>query len=351
MAAASGDQATPRRGHTVDRRLQAGRQGPGGRQHRAAWGDVAGGDGVGQIVTHQTGQMHRAVDVEQASALLHQAGTGDRLGAVLQHGLDQRRRQARVGVQHQCDGARHHRRRHRGARQVLQCLVGRLRRAAQPIDQRRVVGGQRVQRGAQRGGRTQHLVARRHQVGLEQVVGAAHTQRVDKAAPGGPARAEAVDDIVCAGHAGFEIGRAHGDHRGVVARRRNGAKGLDAVSVFAKVAASHDHRDARSSGRPNGAAQRVGDEGLGGIGRQADVEHADVVFLGVVQHPVDAGQGVGQLALAAAVEHLDVIDQRAGGNAAALHPAAVAGTAGGDAGNVGAVPVGVLALAGVVVDF
>ena len=49
------------------------------------------------------------------------------------------------------------------------------------------------------------------------------------------------------------------------------------------------HRAVRS------ARQRVSLRGLSGLSR-VEIHHADVVLLGVVQHPVDTGQEVGELA-------------------------------------------------------
>ena len=44
------------------------------------------------------------------------------------------------------------------------------------------------------------------------------------------------------------------------------------------------------------------------VRRQAEVDHADVVFLGVVDHPLDAFERVAQRAAAVVVEHLDVVE-------------------------------------------
>ena len=58
----------------------------------------------------------------------------------------------------------------------------------------------------------------------------------------------------------------------------------------------------------HGDAERVGQPALGRIRREADVEHLDVVFLGVVDDPLDSLQGIAQGAGAEVVEHLDVVD-------------------------------------------
>ena len=78
----------------------------------------AGGHAGPDVGAQGTRQAHRTVDVEHAGTLVHQAGPGQRLGAVLQDGLDQRRRQPRIGLQHQRHRTADHRRRHRGAAEL-----------------------------------------------------------------------------------------------------------------------------------------------------------------------------------------------------------------------------------------
>ena len=164
---------------------------------------------------------------------------------------------------------------------------------------------------------------------------------VEIATPGRPARAEGVHAVVAARGGAFRVGRPNRDHGRIVAGRGDGAVGFDTGGVFAEISGRHHDGEASGIGGARGTAQRIGEVALGGIGCQADVEHADVVFLGVVQHPFDAGQRVGQLARAGTVEYLDVVQigvrRQAGGVRTAKAP-----TSSGDAGHVRAVAVVVL---------
>ena len=131
---------------------------------------------------------------------------------------------------------------------------------------------------------------------------------VGVAAAGRSARAEIVDGVVVAHDRVVQVHRPHGDHRRVVARRADLAIDLLVGGVEAEVARGHDHRDAGRRGAAHGRAQRVQRPALGGLRRQADVHDADVVLLGVEDHPLDAFDRVADGARAGVAEHLHVVD-------------------------------------------
>ena len=192
-------------------------QGRTRRQQRGPGVDTARSDHAGQVGAQQARDDHSAIHVEQSRALLQQVAGDHRLRGKLQDRLDQWWCQARVGLEHLGHGPGHHWGCHRGARKIFQTLVGGLAVAAQARSQRRVVGSQRVQAAAHGGRSTDHFVARRHQIGLEQVVNVAQAQCIGVAAAGGPARAEAVDHVIVARHGGLGVGGAHRDDCRIVA--------------------------------------------------------------------------------------------------------------------------------------
>ncbi len=104
------------------------------------------------------------------------------------------------------------------------------------------------------------------------------------------------------------VHRADGDDRRIIARRADGAVVLLTCRVLAEIAGRDDHRDAGGRCTAHRGAQRVGLPALGAGGRQAEVEHADVVFLGVVDHPLDAFDRIADGAVADAVENAHVVD-------------------------------------------
>ena len=99
-----------------------------------------------------------------------------------------------------------------------------------------------------------------------------------------------------------------GDHRRVVARRTDRPVDLLAARRQAKIAGRHHDRDAGCRRAARSGAQRIGLPGLRRRRRQAEVHHADVVLLRVVDNPLDAIDRLADRAGAVAVEHLDVID-------------------------------------------
>ena len=248
-----------------------------------------------QVGADHLGHRDRAVYVERAGALLHQRRAGDRDGAVLQHGLDERRRQPRVGLQHQRHGAGHRGRGHRGARKLHHLFVEHLRHAERRHQVGGVVGAEEVPTAAvDRRGRDD-AVAWRHQVGLEQVV-ALRAAGNDEGAAGRAARAEIGDDVVGAGFGGLEVDGADGDGRGLVPGRADAAEGLAILRVAAVVAGRHHHRDARGHRCAHRRAQRVDAPGIGGIGSDAEVDDLDAQSAGVVHHQLDAFDRIGHRA-------------------------------------------------------
>ena len=307
MVAADEDDSRPVEGLAVHRR--SGRWQALGVDRLAA-AVAVGGDLGRQIGLQRLGQQNRAVHVQQSCALLQQVGVRQRLRGVLEDGLDQRRRQAGIGLQHQRGGTRHGRRSDRGAaHQHLR--FGQRGRDAQRRDQGAGISVGKVvprQRVAGRGRRTNHSVARCHQVGFEQVVDTANTAGVDQRSPRRAASAEKVHAVVTACRRAFEVGGTHRDHRRVVARRADPTVGFLAQQVHAEIACRHHHRDAGGACAAHRNAQRVGLPALGRVGGQAQVEHANVVFLGVVDDPLDAFERVAQRAHAKVVEHPHVVD-------------------------------------------
>ena len=316
-------------------------------QHCRPRRNAAGVDGRVQVGPQHLGQRHRAVDVQVARALLQQVLPGQRLRGVLQDGLDQRRRQARVGLQHQRHGASHGGGRNRGAAEH-HLRLGQCRRDTERRDQLAVVeAGQEVPAQAIAGcGRsTDDLVARRHQVGLEQVVDPAHATGIGVGAARRPARAEQVHAVVAARGGVVKVDGAHGDGGRIVARCADGTVGFLALPRQAEVAAGHHHRDAGRRGTAHRDAQRVGLPGLRRGRGQAQVQHPDVVFLGVVDHPLNAFEHVAERAHAIAVEHLDVDDVGPGRHAGDVLGCRALGrvvAAGGHRGDVRTVAVGVV---------
>src|SRR3954462_14754090 len=58
-----------------------------------------------QWIGERAGELNRACGVEKAGALRQRVGAVIAFGRVLQNRLDRVRRQSRVGLQHECDGA------------------------------------------------------------------------------------------------------------------------------------------------------------------------------------------------------------------------------------------------------
>ena len=166
-----------------------------------------------------------------------------------------------------------------------------------------------------------------------------------------PARAEQVHAVVAARERALEVDRADGDHRRVNAGRADRAVGFLTERVQAVVASGDDDRDSRGRRAPHSDAERVGQPALGRIRGEADVQHLDVVFPGVVDDPLDSLQRIAQRARAEVVEHLHVVDVGAGRDAGGIgRRAVVARRARRDRGDVRAVAVRVLRQAGVVGD-
>src|SRR3990167_2827683 len=115
-----------------------------------------------------------------------------------------------------------------------------------------------------------------------------------------------VDHVVAAAGRGLQVDRTDRDHAGLVPWRADGAVGFLAAGVEPEVAAGHHHHDALGHRAAHRTGQRVGLIRLGRVGTQAQVHHPDVLVPAVVDDPVDAGQHVGQLAVAVVVEHADV---------------------------------------------
>ena len=287
----------------------------------------------GQVGAQRPGQPGGTFGVELPGALHHQAALPNRQGRVLQDGLHERRRQAGVGLQQHRSRTCHCRSGHRGARQLHQ---PRLRVGGTRHLQLRVAGGQQVpgRAGTAAGdGRRRHdLVARRHQVGLDEVVYPAPAAGQRQRAARGPARAETGDGVV--GHRRGAIGveRAYRDDRRLVPGRNDGAVNLLPRRVLARVAGGGHHHQARCGGAARGAGQRVDQKRVGRGCAQAHVDDADVGQPRPLQHPVHAQQRVGHGADAALVEHAHVVQAGPGRDAAA---------AGSHGRHVGAVAVGV----------
>ena len=252
----------------VERRRARCRHGQrlAGRQHVGACNQLAAGQRRAQVGAQRLGQAHGAFHVEQPCALRQQAARRQRLRGVLQDGLDQRRRQARVGLQQQGHGARDDRGRSRGSAEFHQLVGRQLLRRTCVLGQLRI-GGRQVVDGAivVAGQGAQDTVARSHQVRLDEVVGPPLPTGQGHATPGGPARTEAGHGIVCAPDRGRlaqagHPGRAHRDDRGLVPRRRDAAVDRLAGRVLAVVTSCGHHHDARRGGAAGAAGQRIDDE-------------------------------------------------------------------------------------------
>ena len=115
------------------------------------------------------------------------------------------------------------------------------------------------------------------------------------------------------------------------------------IEVQPRVASRHHHGDTGRSGTAHRRAQRVRLPRLRGVGCQADVEHPDVVFLGVVDHPLDAFQRIAERAVAVVVEYLDVVEVGVGRDAGGVGCAGAVRLRepGGHRGHMGAMPVAV----------
>ena len=310
----------------------------------------AGADGAGlhgrvDVGAQRLRQLDRAFQVQLARTLLQQVVARQRLRAVLKDGLDQRWCEAGVGLQQHgcCTG--HDGRGDGGAAQEHQALAvggGRGHGGFQRREQRgQRVPGRRCGVGL-RGAGAQHLVARCHQVGLERVVGPDDLgHRVDPDTARRATRAEQVDLVVAARGGRQCVDRTHGDDRRLVARRGDGTVDLFAFQAQPEVATRRNHGDAHRGGHAHGVAQRVVAVGVGGLGGQADVEHADVVFAGVVHDPVDAFDGVAHRADAGGVQHAHVVDVGVGCHAGGVGRLVEAAPCG-HRGHVRAVAVGVL---------
>ena len=342
VAAGENDPAPPKR-LAVDRRAGK-RHGSTRSQERGPSPDAARFDGGCQVGAQGAGQAHRSLDVELAGPLLEHVGRRQWLRRVLENGLDQRRGQPGVGLQQQGDRTRHHGRRNGGTAQhhqraaaLLVCTdhLGQLRVGERQVGRplhRAVVGGQC----------TDDPVARRHQIGLEEIVERALAGAADMGAACGAARTEGGDDVVGARQRSLQVAGPDRDHRGVVPRRTDAAIALCTTVGPAVVPGRHDDRDPGCRCASNRTRQRVGSPGLRGIRRQAEVHHPDVVFPGVVDDPVDTSQHVTELAQALVVQHLHVVERRAGGDAGGLGiPPGVVVATGRDTGNVGTVSIGV----------
>ena len=133
-----------------------------------------------------------------------------------------------------------------------------------------------------------------------------------------PARAEVGHDVVVAGVGALQVDGADRDDARLVAGRADRAPALAAVRVKAVVAGRDDHHDAVGDGAANGACQRVGTVGFGGVRTQAQVHHLDVQPAGVVDDPIDAGQHVRELTRAIAVEHAHIKQVGVGRHARAV---------------------------------
>ena len=309
LVAAGIDNAAPVEALAVDRR-GGGRHGFAARQQARTGSDVAGFDHRLHVGTQRLRQSHRAIDVEEPGTLLQQVGVRDRLGRVLQDRLDERWRETGVGLQHQRHRPRHGWCGDRGAAHQHLRLV-QLLRDAQRCHQQAVEGGGKQIPGqcvVRRRGSADDLVARRDQIRLQQVIGLANTCGIDIPTAGRAARAEEVDAVVDARNGVVGIGGANRNHRWIIAWRADLAVVFLSQQVLAEVAGRDHHRDARSRRAAHRNAQRVGLPGLGRIGGKAQVHHADVVFLGVVDHPLDALDRVAHRAESGAVQHFHVVD-------------------------------------------
>ena len=313
------------------------------RQHTGAGVEAVGIDLGGDIGPERIGQYDRTVDVEHPRPLLQQVVVGQRLRGVLQDGLDQRRRRPRVGLPHQRHGAGHRRGGDRGPAHQHLCF-GVDRGDPQRRHQIAVVGGGQPVPGRRctirGGGRSaDNPVARRHQIGLQQVVGVRQAIGVEPHPARRSARAEVGHGVVVAGNGIVIVDRTHGNHRRVDAGGADRAVELLAGARLPEVAGRRHHRDAGGSGTARGHAQRIGLPALGRISRQAGVQHPDVVFLGVIDDPLDAFDRIADGAIAIVIEHPHVVDFRVRCDAGGIGRAGgiELGVAGGDRGHMRAV--------------
>ena len=265
MGAAGRDHAAPRRRLAIQCREGRG-QGHSRGQQVVTRPEGARGKRRCDVGPKGTRQAHCAFDIELAGALLDDAGIGQRLCRVLQDRLHQRRGQAGVGLQQQGRGTGDRGRGHRGAAEFHHGLSRGLPRAGH-LRQLRIGAGQVVPARGQPGfvgaQRCDDAVARRDQVGLDQVVHPLVPAGECVAAAGGPARAEARHHVVAAAGGAQQIGGADGDDRRIVSGRGDGAVNLLSGGVLAGIAGGRDDHQPGLCGPARGACQRVGEERLG----------------------------------------------------------------------------------------
>ena len=107
-----------------------------------------------------------------------------------------------------------------------------------------------------------------------------HVRLGDAVGGGGSPGGEVGQDVVAEPLGAAVVDRADGHHERVVAGLGDGAR--------AAVGGRHDHRDAGVPGPLDRVVEGVARVGLGGVGAQREVEHADVVGVPEGDHPLHA---------------------------------------------------------------
>src|SRR4029450_9545467 len=123
-----------------------------------------------------------------------------------------------------------------------------------------------------------------------------------------------------------------------------------ARSVLAIVAGGDDNGESHGSRSAHSAAKRIGAKRLGRIRGETQVQHADVVILAVVDHPIDASQHVTDLAHTRIIEYPNV-EQIGVGRDSGGFGATRDRTSRRDGGDLSAVPIDIGISIARVVDF
>jgi len=169
-------------------------------------------------------KTNRAERVEETGTLRERVDVGRRLRCVLQQRLDGVRRQVRVRLQHQGDGARHNGRRHAGTAEAEVGLVGRRNGARHQVRRLRPV--ELAGRIDDRDGAD----ARRYKVGLGRPVEVGRTTRT-----------EGRDGIIGSCNRAVGCRCTDSQHPWRVTRRVDAAVLRQPLGVLAEVAGRRDH--------------------------------------------------------------------------------------------------------------
>ena len=269
----------------------------------------------------ETGHPDRAECVQQAGALGEQRLALAYFRGVLQDRLHGVGCEPRVRFQHQCHGARHHRRRHTGSGQAQVRLVRCFTRAVEEV-----VGVLRIER-ALRVRQRLGADSGRDEVGFG--------REVD---PGRSPRAEGRQRVVAPCGCPLVARRAHREHPRRIAGARDAAVLCLAGVVHAEVACSRDDYDARLDGAPGGKREWIGVVGLEDARGHRQIDDADVVAVLDCDRVVDCRDHVADVPESLCVEHFQTHQARTRRHAAPRAVGVVA-VAGDDARHVRAVTV------------